>query len=220
MKKIIISLLVLLSFEAAAKDGAYVGVNLNHSHAQHRVGGVDTTSYTISSYDNMSYTDAKNVGFGFEAGYKISFDGIYLAPEIFFDQLNNNAEDPSANINLASSANFVQDRLILNYRYGAKLNVGHNFTDKFSVFLTGGFANVDYDVNWNSLQGSSDVGYSSYGADKLALLYGFGVAYDVSENLAAKLTFDRQDFAIRYSLDGWRSSVELDVIRLGVAWGF
>lgn len=208
-----------------AKSGPYAGININRSRAEHKVsnmyGAPGTHETTIAFSSDRTETDATNVGFGFEAGYKfqLSNNGIYIAPEIYFDQLNNSAEDPYADNE--GQTLYKQDKLILNYRYGAKLNLGYDFNEKYSAFVNYGFANVDYDVNWNSVL-SNGVGaaYSSYGADKLAEIYGVGGAYNINENFALRLSYDMQKFNIRYMLDGWRSEVKLQTFKAGLIYNF
>jgi len=220
MKKIIISLALFLSIPsiAMAKSGYYLGVNANHSHAKHRIEGVSRNSngYDFALYGNRTRTDKKEIGFGFEGGYKFELaNAMFVAPEIFFDSLNNSSEDPSANDR--ESYVYKQDRISIDNRYGARLNLGYNFTQNLNAFVSAGVTNIDYQVNWNSQIGTK---FSSFSSNKIAPIYGFGLAYNLNDNWAVKGAYDRQAFNIRYNLDGWRSNVVLETFRLGLGYNF
>ncbi len=207
-------------FSAGSRaSNLYFGGNLNHSHGQHKIAEIADGGTPFFINPERTTTDSKNVGFGFNAGYKIDLNqDFYLAPEIFFDQLNNRSSDPASND--GSDFNFKQDFLTLNYRYGAQAKLGLKATENFSLFAIGGVTNVDYDINWNSLSTGIFSKYSSYGSQKIAFLYGIGLAYNISDKWTIQGSYDHQNFAIRYGLDGWRSKVELDVFKAGINYNF
>ena len=218
MKKIILSLIFALAFPAvaSAKSGAYVGVNANHSNARHKVAVIsndDAGTFNFNLvYPNIE-TSEKNIGFGFDLGYKFSSNSVFIAPELFFDQLNNSAQDPLA-ADYGDYSVYKADRIVLNYRYGAKLNLGVNLTSKLAGFISGGVANVDYDNEWQSFPARN------YNGAKLAGIYGVGISYDLTDSITAKASYDWQKFAIRYGFEGWRSSVDLRVAKVGIAYNF
>ncbi len=214
MKKSLLYFTILLLFplNLFAKNGAYIGINGNRSFADHNLAILADNGTGFQLTANRT-TNADNVGFGFEGGYRFDLkDGFFIVSELFFDQLNNNAADPAVG--------FQRDRLILNYRYGAKLNLGYEFNEKFGAFVNAGVGVVDYDVNWNSVVGTQDSGFASYGSTSDSAVYGIGAHYNLNEKLTIKASYDVQDLAIRYNLDGWRSSVELRVFKLGLNYNF
>lgn len=225
MKKLLLYFTILLLFplNSFAKNGAYIGINGNRSFADHKI--VETANTNVRGIffiqQDRTTTNADNVGFGFEGGYRFDLkDGFFITSELFFDQLNNNAMDPYASGN-PNDQGFAsrQDRIILNYRYGAKLNLGYEFNKKFGAFVNGGIGVVDYDVPWNS-QAVIRPRFNSYGSTSDSAVYGIGAHYNLSEKLAIKASYDVQKLAIRYNLDGWRSSVELRVFKLGLNYNF
>src|SRR3989338_3544723 len=214
---------ILIPFQTNANDSFFVGIDVNHSHAKHTTSveaRFDEISWFDVDYQSKPKTDKKNIGFGFSGGYKKSFDKVFLSPEIFFDQLNNRAEDPAAyDTNLKGTTTDEQAKkqnvLILNYRYGAKLNAGFIIAEKFNAFVSAGLAFTDYDVQWNDGHPNAlGFGQSSYGSRKLAPIYGIGLSYDITDNVFVKTTYDHQSFNIRYNLDGWRSKVNLNVFKI------
>ncbi len=223
MKKLFATLFIICtanSSYALAKDGFFVGGNINRSHSKHTIGVV--TASDVENYETYrsfpeNKTDKKAINFGLDAGYKYSYDNVFLAPEIFFDYLNNNAEDPYANDSDRSL--YKQDVLTLNYRYGAKLNVGYVFAQKYNVFVNFGLANTDYQIDWNS-NSTGSTRFHSYNGAKLSALYGVGFAYDLTKNLSLKATYDQQSYNIRYGLNGWRSKARLDVLKVGFDYHF
>lgn len=237
MKKLFtLVLLFATSSYANAKDGFFMGADVNHSYAKHAISvssqsDIAAPDYSYNSFDENK-TDKKNTGISFNAGYKKYLDNIkylsnikniFIAPEIFFDQLNNSAADPYANDSGTSNKLLAkQDRIILKYRYGAKLNIGYTFAKKYNVFANAGLTNNAYSIEWNdNIGNNSGKGeLSSYGATKIAAIYGIGFSYNFNDHWSVKTTYDHQRFNIRYNLDGWRSRVNLNVLKVGVGYSF
>ncbi len=224
MRKIISSFfaLTLLSSYANAKDGLFIGVDANHSNARHTISEEAVTSdYNESVAFTQNKTDKKTVGFSVNGGYRFSVtDKFFLAPEIFHDHLDNRAEDPAASDNVGTNAYaYKQDVMILKFRYGAKLNAGYYLTKKLNVFANAGLTNAKYSVQWNS-NVTNLIGTNSYNSTKLAPIYGAGFSYDLTDNIFVKANYDQQIFNIRYGLDGWRSKVKLNVLKVGVGYIF
>ena len=181
----------------------YVGVDILQSDVKHRF-------YNRVDGDDMdgNKTKSSSKNFGVNAGYKMNFDKVFVAPEIFYDHFNSSAKDFDSN-----DPQYAADRIEIDSRYGAKVNLGYNFCPKLSGFINAGMANVKHNVRWNS-QGKSD------GDSKLAMIYGLGLSYALNDNWSLRTSYDRQTFNIRYMENGLRDKVRLDVVKFGVIYGF
>jgi outer membrane autotransporter protein len=213
----------LICFNSQAKEGFYIGIDANRSHAKHRISVVVTTPITqVTEYvDNKS--DKKAVNVGANVGYNFALtEKFYISPELFYDHLNNSAADPYGNPDFRDAgrgASYDNDRNTLNYRYGAKVNFSYRPTQKLGLFVNAGIANIDYDVKWNSNL-APDFSNISYHDNKIAPIYGIGLSYDITQNITFKTSLDYQSFNITYAFEGLRSKVNLNVIKAGVAYNF
>lgn len=224
MKKLLtIATFLLLSFESYAKDGVYIGADINRSHVKYRIivltpnldGG--TTEFAENKTDKAAVAGGLNVGYNFDIN-----DKFFVAPELFYDHLNNKVGDPYGNPDGDGfrQAAYYNDTTTLTYRYGAKVNLGYNFAQKFALFTSIGVANVNYKYDWNSNIGGALTDNHSYRSDKVAMIYGLGAAYKISDEMTGKISIDHQSFNTTYALYGWRSKVNLNVVKLGVAYNF
>lgn len=196
---------LVTSSQAIAKDGIYAGADLVTSNAKFKY--ANTSSSGSSAQKKV---DGTSVGAGVTAGYKKSFNsGVFVAPELFYDYLNSSTKDYYYN-----NAPYQQDTLELRSRYGAKANLGYNFTDKFSAYATYGLATVDHVDNFPTRP-------SSQGKWKTAAIYGLGAVFNVSENWGIKAEINTQRFNVPYSYDaGVMSKVRLNVLKTGLVYGF
>ena len=211
MKKFLVAsaiIATLATASASAKDGAYVGFDINTSNVenkfQNRINKMDPDN------NNNIKADHDSIGFGLNAGYKIGFNQAFVAPELFFDYLNNSGKQSGYELDMASNKN---DRFEINNRYGAKVNLGYNFTEKFNGFVNLGLANTRYAVNSESIK-------LSKGASKLAPIYGLGVAYNINDKWTTKLSYDRQKFNAGEVLEGYRNITTITVVKVGLAYNF
>lgn len=204
---------IALSSQANAKDGFYVGADVLFANSNHKY--YDKTT-GAGSYDGMKTHD-NSFGFAFDAGYKFGFDKFFVAPELFFDQLNNS----SPGFNYKQRPVNKQYSVDLNYRYGAKMNLGYKITPKFDLFVNYGLANVDYDTRTFYTGGRKPA------STELAPIYGFGFGYHITENVSARLSYDRQSMHLRNISvpvssggDAAKYISTLDVIKLGAVYSF
>ena len=205
---------LIFSSQANAKDGLYLGADLLFANSNHHY--QDRSSTGGSNNYNGTRTHDNSVGFALDAGYKVGFNQFFVAPEIFFDQLNNS----SSGFRYKQVPGNKQDTVDLNYRYGAKLNLGYDITPKFNLFVNYGLANVDYDTRgWYA-------GGRKSAATELAQIYGFGLGYKITENVSARLSYDRQSMHLRNTSvavpggDSARYKSTLDVVKLGAVYSF
>ena len=208
MKKLSLALIaagVFVASNANAKDGAYVGVDVLRSSAKHtyvdkRIG---------NPKDGDTSRDNSSIGLGLNAGYKFSFDKAFVAPEAFYEYLNSSAKD----FYNGEGSDYVTDRMKINYRFGAKLNLGYTFVPGFSGFVNAGLSDLKSTYNWDSAG-------RSRGVMKLGMVYGLGFAYDLNEKWTIRTSFDRQNINLQYMTEGRRDKVRLDVLKVGLVYNF
>jgi len=191
--------------EQSSKNKFYIGIDGMRSSARHQYHFIanDTPA------NNTIGTPAKrssNYNASINLGYRLNFNKFFIAPEIFYDNLQSSTEDF-----------FIQgDPINLNYRYGAKLNLGYNIFSKFNLFTTIGLTNISYKTKF-----ISDLEYyKSSSSSKIAPIYGVGASYDFTKNWSIKGSYEQQQFNIRYAFEGLRSSVMLKTTKLGFAYKF
>lgn len=196
--------LIFLS-QANAKDGVYVGADLVTSNAKFKYASTGSSGSSA-----QKKVDGTSFGAGVTVGYKRSFNsGAFIAPELFYDYLNSSTQDYYYN-----NPRYKQDSLELRSRYGAKANLGYNFSDKFSAYATYGLAAVDHVDNFPTRP-------SSQGKWKTAAIYGFGAVFNINENWGIKAEFNTQRFNVPYSYDaGVMSKVRLNVLKTGLVYSF
>lgn len=222
------------------KNDFYIGVDGLVSGVHHRYHQI-APGVTGSLPNNYAKEDNGRLGFGFNLGYRATFgDAVYLAPEIFYDNIRSTSQDFYYNDPTYPAP---YDKMKVNYRYGAKLNLGYNFSNfanaagiagsgfgKFisglSVFGNAGIAKVSYSYNLPSIQfsGRYPSGASAlYPADdstKVAPIYGFGINYAFNEHVSMKFAADIQQFSARYLDNGLRDSITIKTARVGLAYYF
>lgn len=152
--------------------------------------GLDLTFVNVDHKNNASDNDG--VGFGLSLGYKIPSDKLFIAPEIFYDYLDTSVV----------------------YRLGAKVNIGYEFTPKVSGFVNLGVANSGYDDTSPSSRSS----YSS-SANKMSMIYGVGIAYNLNHDWAVRASYDIQKFNVRY-VNTSTDRLSLGVFKIGAMYNF
>jgi opacity protein-like surface antigen len=160
------------------------------SEKDHPYVGLD---FTFSGVEHRHAADNDGVGLGLSLGYK-SFvtDKVFLAPEVFYDYL---------------------DTPVV-YRLGAKVNLGYKFDQKFSGFVNVGVTNNSYDDSRPGSQASYDAS-----ANRVAVLYGAGVSYDLNRDWALRGSYDWQRFDAKYNT-GQKDRLSLGVLKLGTTYSF
>ncbi len=199
---------LIFSSQANAKDGVYVGADLLTSNAEWKYGG-DIGSIGSTPQKKV---DGTSVGAGLSVGYKKSFNSVFVAPEIFYDYLNSSTHDYYYNTPV-----YKQDSLELRSRYGAKANIGYNFSEKFSAYATYGLALIDHVDNFPT----ATTVQRSQGKWKTAAIYGIGAVFNINENLGIKAEINSQRFNVPYSYDAeTMSKVRLNVLKTGLVYSF
>ncbi len=171
-----------------------------------------TRDYRSDIIATVSKVDDDSTGFGLNAGYKLEHDKFYAAPEIFFEQLNN-----KVNYDYLDGSPYNQNSIKLNYRYGAKVNFGYNINKDFAAFVNYGTALVDYDVRWVK---TNSFPAKQYGDQSISQIYGLGFLYNLNDNWALKLAYDRQTANVRYIYRGINSRARIETTKLGAIYNF
>lgn len=209
--KLIFLLTVFLASSAQARDGFYAGADLLRTNAKHKFFIKQDIEGNSIAFMEGTRVDSDSIGFGAALGYKTTLtNNVYVAPEIFYDYIGSSTKD----FYYLRDTNAKQDSLDINYRFGAKLNLGVALVEKFNIFVNAGITDVSYTIRWNSFGGKSR------GAHKIAMIYGLGASYDINEKWAVKAAFDRQNFNIQYVDEGQRDNVTLTTYRIGLAYNF
>ena len=192
MKKfaILATLLISLSsFSAFAKtSGNYAGIDIIYSEV--KLDQASTSS--IGSGDQIS------VGVNYK--YAFNFNNFFVAPGVFFDYTN---------IRAKASNN---DEWDLDFRYGAKVDLGYDITDKFAAFVNIGLANNHYDAKYI-------VSGTKTSDSKIEELYGIGVKYSATDDIDVGLSYEFSNLNVKDPLNN-TVKFDLEVVRLGISYNF
>lgn len=223
MKKIVISIAILaaLSNQAFAKNGFYIGADIAHNTVEQKFHNRDF--YSAAFLPNNMFVRDSGTGFGLNAGYKQELcDKLFIAPEIFYDKLNVDAGDYYYN-HPNPSFTSPNDQIQFKYRYGVKLNLGYNFTQKFTGFVNVGVAQLKYKTDYPSVATTTPFNEEK---SKNSPILGVGVLYNITNNVAAKFEYNRQNFNIDYGIGSStrgavaRSRVNIDSLKVGLVYNF
>lgn len=195
---------VLAASSANAKDGAYVGADMIISKANYK--------YYGSIPAPQSRIDSNNdVGAGLSAGYKKSFDQVFIAPEVFYDYLNSSSKNY---FQTSTAVNASQDTMELRSRYGIKANLGYDFTNDFSTYLTYGIARIDQINNYPSFNASN-------GKWRTAAIYGIGAQYKLCEKWSVRAELNSQRLNIPFEgMPDASSKVRINALKVGAVYSF
>lgn len=192
MKKItsIFCALILLSAQAQAASGLFVGLDYLHANS------VNKSNNDL--LPSSKTTDASS-GYGVNAGLRFDPLFFYLSGEVFYENLNSSAKGFNQN----SGTNGVN--LGLNERYGAKGNVGFTILPWLTPFVTYGVARVKYETDISKW--------------REAPLYGVGIIFDIPlSNFSIKAAYDVQ--RIKFPYQTAQSKTNLGVAHLGLTYTF
>lgn len=180
---------ITTSSAALAKTaGNYVGVNVVNSDVDHQ-------------YNNgAAQFNEKKVGYGADYKYAINFnDNFFIAPGVFAEANNLRA--------LNTSGDIIEN----DYRYGAKVDLGHDVTDNLAIYFTNGLSANHYK--------STRVSVGNKSGTELGYFYGAGFMLNVAKDVALNLEYNTQkvrfDTANSVDLDS-----DLSVFKVGATYRF
>jgi opacity protein-like surface antigen len=241
MKKQFITPLLLIflisaaNAQAALENNFFIGADFNQSNIRHRLSlQTNADNYPPVNINDYIQKDNSSHSFGVNVGSKLTVNNVYfIAPEIFYDRLSSESYDFYKS-DVTYPAPY--DRINIKDRLGVKLNLGYNLShltsalqlkgsianqlSKLSIFANAGITRISYEVALPSLH------LNAYRVDvkdrsiEIAPIFGFGFNYAISENWSSKFAYDVQKFAIRYLDNGMRDNVEIETLRVGIAYIF
>lgn len=197
MKKItsIICALLLLSSQAQADSGVFVGLDYLHANSSSTAKNNSSASGPVSG----NKTTDSSSGYGVNAGVRFDPLSFYLSAEVFYENLNSSAKGFAQNIGNREM------NISLDERYGAKGNVGFTILPWLTPFVTYGVARVKYDANQSNWRD--------------APLCGAGIIFDIPlTSFSVKAAYDVQ--RIKFPYQNAQSKTNLGVAHLGVTYTF
>lgn len=185
MKKIILISAVASMIAASAfarTEGDYGSVNWTYNHVE--LGGEERS--------------VSGSGVGVELKHAFNQNNVFLAPAIF-------GEWTSLNRTVGSTKGTIHNR------YGAKVNLGYDFTDDFAIYVLGGYSFINYRTN-------SPAGERTDHA-KGDLFYGVGLTQNLNPDWAVNLEYNYQEFDLK-TADRSRISTNYNTVKLGLNYKF
>jgi outer membrane autotransporter protein len=229
MKKKILFVLSLISIISSstishAKDGFFVGLDYNLSNARHNFRSSD------GNYQNAS-EDRSSSGYGVSAGYQYGFgklidkslEKLYIAPEIFYDKIGTTGHSQVCLTTGDQLAGYCRDKMEVNSRRGAKINLGYEVFDKTNFFVNTGISSVNWHQRFlNGYDTEVTKLTSLKGTDRGVVSYGFGVSYDLSDNFILRTSYDISKFRTGYRSENVpvRDVITLKILKIGLVYKF
>lgn len=216
MKKTFCTLAILASLATtnayAKTEGHYATLNIIETELKAGNLAYSRNGETADLANTTGYKirDEKQISFGLNYKYAFNFDGLYVAPGVFYDH---------SDIQTVDAENDLWE---LNHRYGLRLDIGYDITDKFSAYLFGALAVNEYGIdttNGSNIGSTTDTDLDTSGA------YGLGVKYSVANNIDINLEYEQlgsYEAEIIYANTGNRDvqDFEVNVARIGIAYKF
>ena len=190
---------VLAGSSAFAKtEGNYLGIDFIRSNAESKYKNADgTVNASVGKFHE------KANGFGLNYKYAFNFNNVFVAPGLFYDQIGNSAQDKNSEpVNVAN-------------RYGAKLDIGYDLTDKFAVYFTNGFTKVRYQVDWTA----GNAGSKS-GTTPMNYFHGVGASFKLTHNILLNAEYNTQHLSFSTPSYGITARTKLDVAKIGLSYKF
>jgi Outer membrane protein beta-barrel domain len=202
------SLFTALFFAAnsAQATGFFVGADINHSNAIHQLR--DDRSGPLATNGNIK--EGEGNGYGLNAGFRLDLPIVLAFAEAFYDQIGTSATA----FETTAGQPDKRDRIEINNRYGAKVNVGLTVFPRTRLFVGYGLASVSYSNRLYSISGGST------GKSEMSPIYSAGFLVDLIAGLSLRASYDYQSLNLRYANDGVHNRTQLGVAKLGVMYRF
>lgn len=204
---------MLLSQNSFAKtQGSYVGIDLLDTNIKfHERYTNDSTPEFTDRRPSFSDSD---YGVGLHYSYALNAAGLFIAPGLIFEFNNADAQ--------AYGERELQKVKVQN-RYGAKLDIGFDLTPVISPYLTGGYIalshkNREYFDNYQNSRTRS--------ATSMDWIYGAGIMFNCDKYTAINIEYTIQEIDLRNTTDGAanklisRYRTRIDVLKFGVSYRF
>ncbi|WP_189399672.1 outer membrane protein [Arenicella chitinivorans] len=160
------ALSILFSNPTFADSGFYIGSHVSNFTVGH---SLDRDTGTNTTPSILTLAEESDFGLGLNLGYKQQLnEKLYLAGELFYtDQ-----DIQTNNVN-----NLLRTQLTVNESYGAKIKLGFDITDDFSMYGLIGSTTLDFDIR-NSYPFAPPVRQAS--EDVSEFTFGLGAEYAVT----------------------------------------
>lgn len=166
-----------------------------------------------------------NVGFNyyFPIGTK---NALFIAPEVVYNFVSLES-DKTVSLSNGNSTNF---RLELEPTWEAKLSLGIEFHQKFSIAVGVGAQLVQYDYNYSGLASSNHGRHNGNGQDEIAIGTSIALGYNLGKHLMLKtgVSYYNFDFNLKNqdivvpgtSIIQNQIKAEMLTTKLGIEWAF
>jgi opacity protein-like surface antigen len=180
----------IFSSSALAKtEGYYAGIHLVN------------TDTKFTHQDGFVDNDNSNNGVGASFKHAFNFDGVFVAPGLFFDKTNGKVRNGTSNA-------------VIDARYGIKADIGYDIAEKLAVYVTGGLSFVDYKIQSTGLAEDKERSKSSW-------FGGAGIAYDYSDRVVFNLEYNTQSVDANTPQTGLSDAkLDLNTILAGISYRF
>lgn len=249
LKKILIILFLLIYSQNAfaITSGSYIGLDFISSDLSF---GPEYTKFDDTIIKSKHSNSSTQKSFGMRYEFALNINGFYLAPTLFYEnnRIRNNLNQTSLYPKYFWKFNDVNIYSEIKKRYGAKINLGYDFNDDFSLYFTIGKA-YNYITNYTSGHESFADIYNKFSESplsqtktrKLKPLYGAGLKIKINNNwyLDGEFTYSRfktankniKNYPIDYiydevlytsdpNLKEISHDVILKVIKIGLSYNF
>lgn len=201
----------------ANTSGHYAGINVLKASAKTK------TSKDISTFNSDTYFNSKSedssINFGFDYQYAINKNNFFVAPGLFYENLNTEAK-------VNDTRNGWSQNLKLNNRYGLKLDVGYDVSKLFAIYVPLEYAITNYEFSTHDYTNNSSLRTKRTASDS-SFFYGLGVAFAPSDKILVKLQYTRSELDLQSVSDvalvntvRLKAKTNLDIIKLGFAYRF
>ncbi len=229
MKKLVtLSVLaVLASASASAKtEGNFVDFSVLRS------------SIKLKDTEEFNKKSDSSFGFGFAYKHAISFNDFFVAPGVFFDHLGNETKESGTDGGIGFVSSF-SNKGSINNRYGAKLDLGYDLNDQFSVYGTGGLSYLSYNIrsslSWDDTTTPANPDTTSFSKKgrKSSPFVGAGFLYKINKDLALMAEYTMQNVNIKTpgssstngvefnpSISASTAKIKLNILKVGLSYHF
>lgn len=222
--KFLLVILVILSKNSFAKSDKFlIGIDGFHANFNHQF-SIHSKVKSPHSPLNDTVNDNK-LGGSLSLGYIFYNKRFSIAPEVFYDYINISSKDFFYHENDRKTGEknaYINDRINIKDRYGARLNFGYRVYGNLNLFLNAGIANVNSEYIWKNydIQGDDVKGDTNYKESKISGIYGAGFTIDITNNLIFKSGYDFQQLDNTYVIDGLTNTIKIHTIRIGTIFAF
>jgi opacity protein-like surface antigen len=206
----------ILSGNALAKtQGSYLGVDLLNTKVKFHQRY--TNNKTPQMTDRKPSFSSSDYGAGFHYIYAANLGGLFVAPGLILE-LNN----ATTHANGEGSRQKLQ-RVEIQSRYGAKIDLGFDMTSVISPYVTGAYVAVRHKTREYFNDYSNSRIRSGTAMD---WIYGGGIRFNCDKFTSVNVEYTTQKIDLRNTTDGTtdrlvsRYRTRVDVLKFGISYRF